>query len=89
VEEQSSSPYNEERLLHHILLNHKVEGRYSQTSEETPTKDEENPPNARHWYERVLRNPKRTLETRPSETRIQMVRLQVFNHTPLEDCGKM
>jgi hypothetical protein len=55
-----------------------VEARCSQTPGEIPTKDEENPPNAKHWYERVLRNPKRTLEARPSETRIQMVRLQVF-----------
>jgi hypothetical protein len=28
------------------------------------------------------------LEARPTETRIQMVRLQVFNHTPREDLRK-
>jgi hypothetical protein len=33
--------------------------------------------------------PEKNMEARPSETRIQMVRLQVFNHTPREDCGKM
>jgi hypothetical protein len=29
------------------------------------------------------------LEALPSETRIQMVRLQVFIQTPQEDCGKL
>jgi hypothetical protein len=44
----------------------------------TPTKDVENPPNARHWYEHVPRGPKRSLEILPSEARIQMVRFEGF-----------
>jgi hypothetical protein len=40
----------------------------------TPTRDGENPPSARHWYEDALRDPKRCLEEPPS-----VVKLQVFN----------
>jgi hypothetical protein len=53
--------------------------RCSKITEVTPTKDVENPPNARHWYEHVPRGPKRSLEILPFEARIQMVRLKVFN----------
>jgi hypothetical protein len=49
----------------------------------TPTRDVENPPNARHWCEHVPRVPKRSLESPPSEAQIQMVRLQVFNKNAL------
>jgi hypothetical protein len=45
----------------------------------TPTRDGENPPNARHWYGDALRDPKRRLKEPPSETRIWMVKLLVFN----------
>jgi hypothetical protein len=51
----------------------------SKITEVTLTKDMENPPNARHWYEHVPRGPKRSLEIPPSEARIQMVRLNIFN----------
>jgi hypothetical protein len=43
----------------------------------------ENPPNASHWCEHVPRVPKRSLENFPSEAKIQMVRLQVFNKNAL------
>jgi hypothetical protein len=49
----------------------------------TPTRDVENPPNARHWCEDVPRGPKRSSENLPSEAKIQMVRLQVFNKNAL------
>jgi hypothetical protein len=49
----------------------------------TPTRDLENPPNARHWCEHVPHGPKRSSENPPSETKIQMVRLQVFNKDAL------
>jgi hypothetical protein len=52
--------------------------RCSKITKVTPTKDVENPPNARHWYEHVPRGPKRSLEILPSEARIQMVRFEGF-----------
>jgi hypothetical protein len=50
----------------------------------TPTRDVENPPNARHWCEHVPHGPKRSSENLPSEAKIQMVRLQVFNKNALK-----
>jgi hypothetical protein len=49
----------------------------------TPTRDVENPPNARYWCEHVPRGPKRSSKNPPSEAKIQMVRLQVFNKNAL------
>jgi hypothetical protein len=39
-----------------------------------PIKDGENPPNARHWYEDALHDPKRRWKELPSDIGIQMVR---------------
>jgi hypothetical protein len=54
----------------------------------TPTRDVENPPNARHWCEHVPHGPKRSLENPPSEAKIQVVRLQVFNKNALRKLRK-
>jgi hypothetical protein len=43
----------------------------------------ENPPNAKHWCELVPRGPKRSSKNPPSEAKIQMVMLQVFNKNAL------
>jgi hypothetical protein len=39
-----------------------------------PIRDGENPPNARHWYEDALHDPKRHSKELPSEIKIQMMR---------------
>jgi hypothetical protein len=72
--EWSSSPYTEEHSLQQTHVRRKVGVHHNRKSEVTPTRDGENPPNARHWYERVLHDPNEYLESQPSEARFQMER---------------
>jgi hypothetical protein len=85
--EWSSSPYTEEHPLQQTHIHHRVGVHHSQKSKVTPTRDGESPPNAKHWYERVLDDPNEYLESQPSEVRFQMVRyrnIATQNKNPMD-----